>query len=75
MVWNITDSSVDNFYVKQSYFLSFDIMKGKNLSFEDLTCSAFASNARAGANWVQNVDGFCAASPFKTSISHELTSK
>ncbi|KAJ4245750.1 hypothetical protein NW762_013874 [Fusarium torreyae] len=42
----------------QAQFWSFNIMSGKNLSFENITCSAFASNAPTGANWVQNADGF-----------------
>ncbi|KAJ3548534.1 hypothetical protein NM208_g963 [Fusarium decemcellulare] len=58
VLWNITRSSGNNFYVKQPQFWSVNIMNGSNLTFENLTSTAFSNNAPAGANWVQNADGF-----------------
>ncbi|RYP50866.1 hypothetical protein DL768_003701 [Monosporascus sp. mg162] len=58
VLWNIADSSVNNFYIQQPQFWSLNIMYGTNLAFENITCSAFSNNAPDGANWVQNADGF-----------------
>ncbi|KAF5011145.1 hypothetical protein FDECE_2709 [Fusarium decemcellulare] len=49
-------------------FWSVNIMNGSNLTFENLTSSAFSNNAPAGANWVQNADGFSAISPAATQM-------
>lgn len=58
VLWNITDSSGNNFFVKQPQLWAINIMNGTNLSFENITSSAVSNNAPAGSNWVQNADGF-----------------
>jgi hypothetical protein len=37
-MWNITDSSVENFSIRQSQFWSLNIMNGTNLAFQNITC-------------------------------------
>ncbi|KAJ5911459.1 galacturan 1-4-alpha-galacturonidase C [Penicillium subrubescens] len=56
--WNVSDVSVDNFYVKDPQLWSLNIMNGTNMRFNNIYCNATAVNAPYGKNWVQNTDGF-----------------
>ncbi|GLI78041.1 hypothetical protein PoHVEF18_006339 [Penicillium ochrochloron] len=56
--WNVSDVSVENFYVKDPQLWSLNIMNGTNMRFNNIYCNATAVNAPYGKNWVQNTDGF-----------------
>lgn len=56
--WNVSDVTVQNFYVKQPPLWSINIMNGTNMWFNNILCNATATKAPYGANWVQNTDGF-----------------
>jgi galacturan 1,4-alpha-galacturonidase len=58
VLWNITKSSVKQFYVKNPPLWGVNVMGGTDLVFEDLYVNATASKAPTGKNWVQNTDGF-----------------
>ena len=56
--WNVSDVSVDNFYIKDPQLWSVNIMNGTNMRFNNIYCNATAVDAPYGENWVQNTDGF-----------------
>ncbi|KAK4546044.1 hypothetical protein LTR36_002181 [Oleoguttula mirabilis] len=56
--WNVSDVTVNNFFVLQPPLWSLNIMNGTDMSFENITCNATATQAPYGENWVQNTDGF-----------------
>ncbi|KAJ5367697.1 CAZyme family GH28 [Penicillium brevicompactum] len=56
--WNVSDVSVENFYVKDPQLWSVNIMNGTNMRFDNIYCNATAVDAPYGENWVQNTDGF-----------------
>jgi galacturan 1,4-alpha-galacturonidase len=56
--WNVSEVSVQNFYVKDPQLWSLNIMNGTNMYFSGISCNATAVNAPFGKNWVQNTDGF-----------------
>ncbi|RDW88212.1 putative extracellular exo-polygalacturonase [Coleophoma cylindrospora] len=56
--WNVSDVTVEHFYVKDPPLWSLNIMNGTNMVFNDILCNATALNAPYGTNWVQNTDGF-----------------
>ncbi|KAH8889866.1 polygalacturonase [Thozetella sp. PMI_491] len=56
--WNVSDVSVDHFFVKDSPLWSINIMNGTNMRFDDIYVNNTAVNAPWGKNWVQNTDGF-----------------
>jgi galacturan 1,4-alpha-galacturonidase len=56
--WNITKSSVKNFFVKQPPLWAVNVMNGTDLVFDNIYVNATASQAPWGKNWVQNTDGF-----------------
>lgn len=62
--WNVSEVSVENFYVKDPQLWSLNIMNGTNMRFNNIYCNATAVDAPYGSNWVQNTDGF------GTCISH-----
>lgn len=56
--WNVSDVTVESFFVKDPQLWSLNIMNGTNMYFTDITCDATAVEAPFGVNWVQNTDGF-----------------
>lgn len=56
--WNVSDVTVDNFFVKQPPLWSLNIMNGTDMYFNNIYCNATATKAPYGSNWVQNTDGF-----------------
>lgn len=56
--WNVSEVSVENFYVKDPQLWSLNIMNGTNMRFNNIYCNATAVDAPYGSNWVQNTDGF-----------------
>lgn len=56
--WNVSEVTVDDFYVKDPQLWSLNIMNGTNMKFNNIYCNATAVNAPYGENWVQNTDGF-----------------
>jgi galacturan 1,4-alpha-galacturonidase len=56
--WNVSDVTVESFFVKDPQLWSLNIMNGTNMYFTDITCNATAVEAPFGVNWVQNTDGF-----------------
>ncbi|KAI9730717.1 MAG: hypothetical protein M1834_005686 [Cirrosporium novae-zelandiae] len=56
--WNVSDVTVQSFFVKQPPLWSINIMNGTNMVFDDIYCNATALTAPYGKNWVQNTDGF-----------------
>lgn len=56
--WNVSEVSVDNFYIKDPQLWALNIMNGKNLHFNNIYVNATAADAPWGKNWVQNTDGF-----------------
>ncbi|KAF9250788.1 CAZyme family GH28 [Penicillium roqueforti] len=56
--WNVSDVSVENFYVKDPQLWAVNIMNGTNMRFNNIYCNATAVDAPYGENWVQNTDGF-----------------
>ncbi|KAJ5500353.1 Glycoside hydrolase family 28, partial [Penicillium expansum] len=56
--WNVSDVSVENFYIKDPQLWSINIMNGTNMRFDNIYCNATAVDAPYGENWVQNTDGF-----------------
>ncbi|KAK5132438.1 hypothetical protein LTR08_009049 [Meristemomyces frigidus] len=55
--WNVSDVTVSNFKVLQPPLWSLNIMNGTDMSFENITCNATATQVPYGENWVQNTDG------------------
>jgi polygalacturonase len=70
--WNVSDVSVENFYVKDPQLWSLNIMNGTNMRFNNIYCNATAVNAPYGKNWVQNTDGFGAYRSLQASSSAML---
>ncbi|KAK0612764.1 putative galacturan 1 [Lasiodiplodia hormozganensis] len=58
VLWNVSDVSVEDFYINQSPLWALNIMNGTDLIFRNLVCNATSSEAPSGYNWVQNTDGF-----------------
>ena len=56
--WNVSDVTVQDFYVKDPQLWSLNIMNGTNMHLSDIYCNATAVKAPYGVNWVQNTDGF-----------------
>jgi len=56
--WNVSDVTVQDFYVKDPQLWSLNIMNGTNMHFNGIYNNATAVNAPYGENWVQNTDGF-----------------
>ncbi|KAK6835868.1 hypothetical protein RU639_002288 [Aspergillus parasiticus] len=56
-IWNVTDVSVKNFYVKQPQLWSINLMNGTNVLLENIVVSAKSTKQPDGENWVQNTDG------------------
>ncbi|GME27198.1 uncharacterized protein LTHEOB_7963 [Neofusicoccum parvum] len=58
VLWNVSDVSVSNFYVRQPQLWAINIMNGTDLAFANISVNATAPTAPYGVNWVQNTDGF-----------------
>ncbi|KAH8657944.1 putative extracellular exo-polygalacturonase [Xylariales sp. PMI_506] len=58
VLWNVSDVTVRDFFVKEPPLWSINIMNGTNIVFENIYVNATATEAPAGSNWVQNTDGF-----------------
>ncbi|KAL4900091.1 hypothetical protein BDW74DRAFT_188660 [Aspergillus multicolor] len=58
VLWNITNTAVSNFNIRQPQLWSINVMNGTNLHFEHITVSVDDSSAPEGKNWAQNTDGF-----------------
>jgi galacturan 1,4-alpha-galacturonidase len=56
--WNVSDVTVQDFYVKDPQLWSLNIMNCTNMHLSGIYCNATAVKAPYGVNWVQNTDGF-----------------
>jgi galacturan 1,4-alpha-galacturonidase len=56
--WNASSVSVSNFHIRDPQLWAINIMNGTNMHFSNITVNATAPRAPAGANWIQNTDGF-----------------
>ncbi|KAL9116029.1 MAG: hypothetical protein Q9227_000397 [Pyrenula ochraceoflavens] len=56
--WNVSQVTVQSFFVKQPQLWSINIMNGTDMTFDDIYVNATATKAPYGKNWVQNTDGF-----------------
>lgn len=56
--WNVSDVTVNRFFVKEPQLWSLNIMNGTNMAFNEIYNNATATKAPWGKNWVQNTDGF-----------------
>ncbi|KXH54097.1 glycosyl hydrolase family 28 [Colletotrichum salicis] len=58
VIWNVSDVTVKNFYIRQPQFWAYNIMNGTNMYFENISVNATSTKAPSRYNWVQNTDGF-----------------
>ncbi|KAK5023905.1 hypothetical protein LTS07_009031 [Exophiala sideris] len=58
VLWNVSDVTISQFFIKQPQLWSFNIMNGTDIAIDQLYCNATATKAPWGSNWVQNTDGF-----------------
>jgi hypothetical protein len=65
--WNVSDVTVNNFYVVQPQLWSINIINGTDMTFDNIYTNATSPEAPEGWNWVQNTDGF---SKFTLRFSH-----
>ncbi|KAF3920914.1 Exopolygalacturonase [Orbilia brochopaga] len=56
--WNVSQVTVNNFFVRQSPLWAINIMNGTDMYFTNITSNSTAHSAPYGSNWVQNTDGF-----------------
>ncbi|KAK1473150.1 glycosyl hydrolase family 28 [Colletotrichum abscissum] len=58
VLWNVSDVTVKNFYIRQPQFWAYNIMNGTDIYFENISVNATSTKAPSRYNWVQNTDGF-----------------
>lgn len=59
VLWNVSEVTVSNFYVRDPQLWAINIMNGTSLTFTNITVNATAPSAPGnGTNWIQNTDGF-----------------